>query len=87
YESYLKVIKYDHIPAINYFYKDNLSVISNSIITIPKKIAYIIGAGDLVPEAIEALGYNLNYLTEATVTDEELKKYDAIVVGIRAHNI
>ncbi|MFM9625923.1 hypothetical protein ACKI14_50145, partial [Streptomyces turgidiscabies] len=26
YESYLKVIKYDHIPAINYFYKDNLSV-------------------------------------------------------------
>lgn len=87
YESYLKVIKYDHIPAINYFYKDNVSVISDPIITVPKKIAYIIGAGDLVPEAIEAMGYNITYLTEATVTDEELKKYDAIVVGIRAHNI
>jgi LmbE family N-acetylglucosaminyl deacetylase len=87
FEHYLKAIKYDHIPSINYFYKDNLAVIAEPIIVVPKKLAYIIGAGDLVPEAIAAMGYELSYLTESSVTDEELKKYDAIMIGIRAHNI
>ncbi len=84
---YLKTIRYDHIPSINYFYKDNVVIVSNKISTVPKKLGYIVGAGDLVPEALEQLGYPVDYLREADITDAMLRKYNVIVVGIRAFNI
>lgn len=87
YSHYLKTIKYDHIPSINYFYKDMVTVVKDKIVTVPKRVAYIIGAGDLVPEALEQLGYSINYLREMDITDATLKNYDVIIVGIRAFNI
>jgi len=84
---YLKIIKYDHIPSINYFYKDNVTLVNEKIVTVPKKVGYIIGAGDLVPEALEQLGYPVDFLKETDLNDLQLKKYDAIVVGIRAFNM
>lgn len=87
YTHYLKSIKYDHIPTINYFYKDNVVLVNEKINTVAKKVGYIIGAGDLVPEALEQLGYAVDYLREQDITDEKLKKYQVIMVGIRAHNI
>ncbi len=84
---FLKTIKYDHIPTINYSYQDKVVLIDEKIITNPKKVGYIIGAGDLVPEALEQLGYPVSYLRELDITDTELKKYNVIVLGIRAFNI
>ncbi len=84
---YLKTIKYDHIPSINYFYRDNVIVVDDKINVIAKKVGYIIGAGDLVPDALEQLGYSISYINESDVTDTYLKNFDAIVVGIRAFNI
>jgi LmbE family N-acetylglucosaminyl deacetylase len=83
----ISTIKYDHIPYINYFYKDNLRVIDAEVKTAGKKIGYIIGAGDKVPEALTAMGYTVSYLNEDEITDNNLKQFDAIVVGIRAYNI
>lgn len=87
YTHYLKTIKYDHIPSINYFYRDNVTIVNDKIITVAKKIGYIVGAGDLVPDALEQLGYSVSLITESDVTDSYLKNFDAIVVGIRAFNI
>jgi hypothetical protein len=87
YTSYLRVIKYDHIPAIHYFFQNNVHVISDEIKVSGKKVGYIIGAGDKVPDAILQLGYDLQYLHEADITDEKLKDFDAIILGIRAYNI
>jgi LmbE family N-acetylglucosaminyl deacetylase len=84
---FLKTIKYDHIPTINYFYQDKVTVIDQKIITSPKKVAYIIGAGDLVPEALEQLGYPVTYLREWDITDAALTQFNVIVLGIRAFNI
>jgi LmbE family N-acetylglucosaminyl deacetylase len=84
---FLKTIKYDHIPTINYFYQDKVTVIDQKIITSPKKVAYIIGAGDLVPEALEQLGYPVTYLREWDITDAALAQFNVIVLGIRAFNI
>lgn len=83
----LMTIKYDHIPFINYFNRDNLKVIDTEIKVIGKKIGYIAGAGDKVPDALTAMGYDVNYLGEANLTFENLKQFDAVIVGIRAHNI
>lgn len=84
---FLKTIKYDHIPTINYFYQDKVAVIDEKVIISPKKVGYVIGAGDLVPEALEQLGYPITYLRELDITDAELKKFNVIVLGIRAFNI
>ncbi len=85
--QYLKTIKYDHIPSINYFYRDNVTIVNDKINTVAKKIGYITGAGDLVPDALEELGYSVSYINESDITDNYLKNFDAIVVGIRAFNI
>ncbi|TAH08159.1 MAG: PIG-L family deacetylase [Sphingobacteriia bacterium] len=87
YTHFLKTIKYDHIPSINYFFEDKVAVIDEKVVISPKKVGYIIGAGDLVPEALEQLGYPVTYLRELDITDAELKKYNVIVLGIRAFNI
>jgi LmbE family N-acetylglucosaminyl deacetylase len=84
---FLKTIKYDHIPTINYFYQDKVTLVDQKIITSPKKVAYIIGAGDLVPEALEQLGYPVTYLREWDITDAALTQFNVIVLGIRAFNI
>jgi LmbE family N-acetylglucosaminyl deacetylase len=82
-----KTIRYDHIPTLHYFYNDNLKVVDDEIKTAGNKVGYIVGAGDKVPEALSALGYNVTFITEEDLTQSTLQKFDAIVVGIRAHNI
>jgi hypothetical protein len=51
------------------------------------KVGYIAGAGDEVPEVLSALGYQVSFLEEDNLELDELKQYQAIVVGIRAYNI
>lgn len=80
-------INYDHIPSIRYFYPDGLTVLNLDIKTAGKKAGYIKGAGDKVPEALEQLGYEVIYLGESDITDENLKKFDVVITGIRAYNI
>jgi LmbE family N-acetylglucosaminyl deacetylase len=87
FNSYLRAIKYDHIPAIHYFFQNNAHVITEEIKVAGKKIGYITGAGDKVPDALLQMGYDLQFLHEQDITDEKLKEFDAIVLGIRAHNI
>jgi LmbE family N-acetylglucosaminyl deacetylase len=87
YDGYTKVIAYDHIPTITYFPKAKANLVKVNIKMVGKKIGYIIGAGDKVADALTAMGYNVSFLDEGDITDENLKQYDAIVVGIRAYNI
>jgi hypothetical protein len=51
-----------------------------------KNIGYINGAGDKVPQALQQMGYNITYLSESSITDENLKKFDAVIAGVRAYN-
>jgi len=87
YDHYTKIIAYDHIPTITYFPKAKANLVKVDIKIVGKKIGYIIGAGDKVPDALEQMGYEITFLNEADITDAGLKKYDAILVGIRAYNI
>jgi LmbE family N-acetylglucosaminyl deacetylase len=87
YDSYTKVIAYNHIPTITYFPKAQANLVKLDIKIVGKKIGYIVGAGDKVPEALEAMGYEVTTLVQADITDENLKKFDAIVTGIRAYNL
>ncbi len=87
YSGYTKVIAYNHIPTITYFPNANANLVKLDIKIIGKKIGYITGAGDKVPEALKEMGYDVTNLSEKDITDESLKQYDAIVTGIRAYNL
>jgi LmbE family N-acetylglucosaminyl deacetylase len=49
-------------------------------------VAYVMGTGDLVPEAIEALGATPHLLTDAELTTADLSAWNVIVIGIRAYS-
>jgi LmbE family N-acetylglucosaminyl deacetylase len=50
------------------------------------RIGYIMGTGDEVPDAIEALGVMPHVLTPADLASSDLSAYNTIVVGIRAYS-
>ncbi|MEL1244576.1 PIG-L family deacetylase [Flavobacterium sp. DGU11] len=52
-----------------------------------EKIAYIMGAGDNVPESLRQMGYEVALLTPEAISAETLKGFDAVVMGIRAYNV
>lgn len=83
----LHQIKYDHIPTITYFTQAKINTHKLDVKTVGKKIGYIVGAGDKVPQAMEQLGYEVDILTEKDITANNLQQYQAIITGIRAYNI
>jgi hypothetical protein len=87
YSSDLHTIEYEHIPYIHYSATDKLRIINDEVRTAGKKIGYIIGAGDKVPQALQQMGYDVKFLNEADVTSSYLKQFDAIVTGVRAYNV
>ena len=50
-------------------------------------VGYVMGVGDEVPAAIEALGATVRLLGEADLTGGALESFDAIVVGTRAYAV
>jgi len=87
YDGYTKTINYDHIPTITYFPKAKTNLVNINCKIGGKKIGYIVGAGDKVPDALIQMGYEVKFLTEADINEQTLKQYDAIITGIRAYNL
>lgn len=82
----MKEIKYEHVPNINYF---TVATVRNKKLDLQihnKKIGYIVGAGDKVPEALEQMGFEVTLLTEKELSKNSLEKFDAILTGVRAYN-
>jgi hypothetical protein len=82
----LRTIKYDHIPWQYYFKEPVVLVKKLDLQTRGKRIGYITGAGDKVPEALEAMGYDVTMLGEKELSRNNLKSFDAIITGVRAYN-
>ncbi len=51
------------------------------------RVGYIMGTGDLVPQAIEALGPTPHLLTAAELASSDLSAWNVIVIGIRAYSV
>ena len=80
-------IKYNHIPSITLFPPAQANLINIDLKTGGKNIGYIAGAGDLVPDALRQVGYNVHMLTESEIMNDDLSVYDAIITGVRAYNV
>ena len=51
------------------------------------RIGYVMGPGDLVPEAIEGMGVAPHLLSSADLISGDLSLYNVIVIGIRAYSV
>jgi LmbE family N-acetylglucosaminyl deacetylase len=49
-------------------------------------IGYVPGAGDDIPQSLQQIGYTVKVLDASDITAETLKRFDAVVLGIRAYN-
>jgi LmbE family N-acetylglucosaminyl deacetylase len=82
------LIQYNHLPTLQYFTTAYAKVLRANWKCTAKKIGYIEGAGDYIPTFLRQAGLEVDVLKEADLTNAaKLKKYDAIVTGIRAVNV
>ncbi len=79
-------IDYPHIPVQTLFPPAEAKLIRLNIKKTINNIGYIMGSGDMIPEYLRQLGYNVNLLSDAELDTAELTTYDAIISGIRAYN-
>ncbi len=86
YDKRVIKIDYDHIPLQTVLMPAKSRMVNIDIKKAGNRIAYIMGAGDEVPQSMRQIGYNVAELTLEEVNLESLKSYDALVLGVRAYN-
>lgn len=79
-------IEYDHIPPQLLQPKAILSAVCLQLETRGKTIGYLPGAGDLVPESLQRMGYTVTILEDVDLTVERLRAFDAVIFGVRVFN-
>jgi LmbE family N-acetylglucosaminyl deacetylase len=82
----LTSLEYAHLPIQTIFPKSEARVVRLEIEKVGKRIGYLQGAGDAIPEALQQIGYQVDILEDTDINSENLKKYDAIIAGVRAYN-
>jgi LmbE family N-acetylglucosaminyl deacetylase len=51
------------------------------------RVGYVMGPGDLVPQAMEGMGITPRLLSNADLVSGDLSAYNVIVIGIRAYSV
>jgi hypothetical protein len=87
YTDELIEIDYSHIPHQTVLMPSVSKVVRLDIDKRGNNIGYVEGAGDVVPESLRQIGYNVTIIKPEQIATEDLVNFDAIVVGIRAYNI
>ncbi|HLX91080.1 MAG TPA: PIG-L family deacetylase [Puia sp.] len=83
----LETINYEHIPRIDYFVDTRIKFVIADIKTSGKRIGYIEGAGDKVPDCLSQMGYEVVLLKEKDIIASNLTQFDAIITGVRAFDV
>lgn len=90
YDNSLVRIDYKHIPIQTLFPKATAKVLLMNVQTKVKKVGYIEGAGDAIPDALKELGCEVHNINESwfveNLLQDEKTKPEVIVFGIRAYN-
>jgi LmbE family N-acetylglucosaminyl deacetylase len=71
-----------------YYYQPAAQKVSVVDVKVPSdlKVAYIMGAGDDIPEVLRQVGLDVTILPPEKLASEDLSRYGTIVLGIRAYD-
>jgi hypothetical protein len=86
YDKSVDVISYDHIPIQTLLPSAEARVVRVDLKSPGGSVGYIKGAGDDIPAALRNMGYRVVELSNEQVTPDNLRRLDAVVLGIRALN-
>lgn len=79
-------INYSHIPFQTVLLPNQTKVVRLDIEKHGENIGYIEGAGDVIPESLRQIGYQVSIIAPEDINPNYLAQFDAIVIGIRAYN-
>jgi LmbE family N-acetylglucosaminyl deacetylase len=82
----VQTIEYDHIPTQTLLPKAVTKLVRVNLKKEGTTVAYIRGAGDDIPVGLRNMGYSVWEMKNEEVTLENLKRADAVVLGVRAFN-
>ncbi len=85
--SGMETIDYPHIPIQTLFPPSSIKLVRAEIKVTAKKVGYIMGAGDEMPDALRQLGLDVTLLSPTDLAQGDLSRFDAIVAGVRAYNV
>ncbi|MBL7887825.1 MAG: PIG-L family deacetylase [Flavobacterium sp.] len=80
-------INYPHIYKQMVLKSAEAKAIKLDIKTGTEKIAYIMGAGDEVPNSLKQMGYEVAIVKPQEITVEKMANFDVVITGIRAYNV
>ena len=86
YQNSLRIIAYDHIPMQTLLPRAEAKAVRIDLRKAGETIGYIGGAGDEIPAALRNMGYDVVEMINEQVTPGNLKRLDAVVLGVRALN-
>ncbi len=87
YDNERVMIDYPHIPLLLLQPPARLKAVCLNMSIRGQNIGYLPGAGDSVAQCLQDMGYRVTLLTGADLTPEQLRKFDAVVIGVRAFNV
>ncbi len=82
----LRTVAHEHVPPLAVRQASSGTLVPLTLEIPGKRLGYIPGPGDRVAESLSAVGYEVTLLPEDRLVSENLAKFDAILVGIRAFN-
>jgi hypothetical protein len=83
----VRVIGYDGIPPQTIFPPSTARLVRTDVRTLARRVGYVMGAGDQVPQALHELGCEVTLLGADDLARDDLSRFDAIVTGVRAYNV
>ena len=86
YSFSLTEIRHPHIDSRVHFTDAALRLVPLEAKTARRKLGYIMGSGDDIPEILKDMGYDVALLDDEMLTAETLAGFDIVVAGIRAYN-
>ena len=87
YDQEIFIVDYKHIPLQTVLLPSTAKAVKVDLRKAGEKIGYVLGIGDVVPENLEQIGYDVTLLNEGDLNIDRLKEFDAVVMGARAYNV
>jgi len=87
YDRGLQRIDHAHIPVQTLLPPAELRAVRVDVRRSARRVGYIPGAGDEIPDALRQLGYAVTVLDPATLDAASLRNLQTIVTGVRAWNV
>jgi LmbE family N-acetylglucosaminyl deacetylase len=80
-------IEYPHLEPQTLISPAQARLVRAKIENKARKVGYIPGAGDAIPESLREIGAEVKMLSDADVKAENLAQFNAVILGVRAYNV